>query len=204
MATRRPTLTFWFEFASTYSYLSAMRIETVAADAGVDVRWRPFLLGPIFQRQGWTTSPFNLYPAKGRNMWRDMERLCAAASLPLRRPEPFPQNSLTAARLATIGAAEPWGPAFVKAVYRAEFGEGRDISNLGVMAAILTDLKLPADALIARARTDEAVKSQLKSATEDAEARGLYGAPSFTTESGELFWGNDRLDAAVEWARDHG
>ena len=204
MATRRPTLTFWFEFASTYSYLSAMRIETVAADAGVDVRWRPFLLGPIFQRQGWTTSPFNLYPAKGRNMWRDMERLCAGANLPLRRPEPFPQNSLTAARLATIGAGEPWGPAFVKAVYRAEFGEGRDLSHLGVLAGILADLNLPADALSARARTDEAVKSQLKSTTEDAEARGLFGAPSFTTESGELFWGNDRLDAAVEWARDHG
>lgn len=204
MATRQPTLTFWFEFASTYSYLAAMRIEALAAEAGVNIRWRPFLLGPLFQRQGWNTSPFNLYPAKGRNMWRDMERLCEAAYLPLRRPDPFPQNSLTAARLATIGAGEPWGPAFVKAVYRAEFGEGRDIASLPVLTAVLAELGLPADSLINRARTDEAIKSQLKSTTEDAEARGLFGAPSFTTESGELFWGNDRLEAAIAWAKDHG
>ena len=69
---------FWFEFASTYSYLSAMRIEEDAARLGVAVDWQPFLLGPIFAAQGWNTSPFNLYPAKGRYMWRDMERLCAA------------------------------------------------------------------------------------------------------------------------------
>lgn len=204
MATRQPTLTFWFEFASTYSYIAAVRIEGLAAEAGVNLRWRPFLLGPIFQRQGWTTSPFNLYPAKGRHMWRDMERLCEAMQLPLRRPDPFPQNSLTAARLATIGAGEPWGPAFVKAVYHAEFGQGRDIASLAVLGGVLTELGLPADTLISRARTDEAVKSQLKSTTEDAEARGLFGAPSFTTEAGELFWGNDRLEAAIAWAKDHG
>ena len=65
---------FWFEFASTYSYLAAERIEGVARVMEVEVRWRPFLLGPIFAAQGWTTSPFNLYPAKGANMWRDIER----------------------------------------------------------------------------------------------------------------------------------
>ena len=57
---------FWFDFASTYSYPAAMRIGALAENAGVKVRFRPFLLGPIFKAQGWTTSPFNLYPAKGR------------------------------------------------------------------------------------------------------------------------------------------
>src|SRR5262249_18471137 len=56
-------LDFWFDFASTYSYPAAMRIGALAADAEVTVRFRPFLLGPIFKAQGWTTSPFNLYPA---------------------------------------------------------------------------------------------------------------------------------------------
>src|SRR5436189_201568 len=68
-----PALDFWFDFASTYSYLTAMRITPLAEKASVRVRFRPFLLGAIFQAQGWTTSPFNLYPAKGRNMWRDLE-----------------------------------------------------------------------------------------------------------------------------------
>ncbi|MEM9127969.1 MAG: DsbA family protein, partial [Pseudomonadota bacterium] len=94
------TVQFWFEYASTYSFLSAMRIAETAAQRNVDVEWCPFLLGPIFAEQGWTTSPFNIYPAKGRYMWRDMQRICAARNLPLQKPDPFPQNSLIVARLA--------------------------------------------------------------------------------------------------------
>ena len=96
-------LDFWFEFASTYSYPAAMRIAPLAREAGVTVRFRPFLLGPVFQARGWNTSPFNLYVAKGGNMWRDLERLCADLKLSFRRPEPFPQNSLLAARVALVG-----------------------------------------------------------------------------------------------------
>ena len=76
-----PILDFWFDFASTYSYLAAARIRPLAAAAKVQVRFRPFLLGPIFKAQGWDTSPFNLYEAKGRYMWRDMERLAAELSI---------------------------------------------------------------------------------------------------------------------------
>ena len=106
--TRRSVLEFWYEFASTYSYLTAMRIEPLAEAAGVDIRWRPFLLGPIFAAQGWTSSPFNLFPAKGRYMWRDMERQAAALGVPFRKPDPFPQNALLAARGSPVrfGAAE--------------------------------------------------------------------------------------------------
>src|SRR4249920_271256 len=116
-------LDFWFDFASTYSYPAAVRIGALAARADVRVRFRPFLLGPIFAAQGWTTSPFNLFPAKGRNICRDMERLCAARGLPLQQPKPFPQNSLLAARLA-LAVPEDLRPDFSLAVFRAEFGEG--------------------------------------------------------------------------------
>lgn len=191
---------FWFEFASTYSYLSAMRIEAAAAEAGVAITWRPFLLGPIFAAQGWNTSPFNLYPAKGRYMWRDMERACAAAGLPLRKPTPFPQNGLLAARLALVGAQEGWVAPFAKAVYTAEFGQGLDISKPEVLAPILTGLGLDGPGLLARARTDEAVKGRLKIVTEDAQRQGIFGAPTFVTADGELFWGNDRLADALAWA----
>ena len=95
---RRPVLEFWYEFASTYSYLSAMRIDALAAAAGVAVAWKPFLLGPIFKAQGWDTSPFNLYPAKGRYMVRDLERLAADRGLAFVLPAVFPQNSLRATR----------------------------------------------------------------------------------------------------------
>ena len=67
----------WFEFASTYSYPAVQRIEALAGARGVLVEWKPFLLGPVFRSQGWNDSPFNIYPAKGRYMWRDLERVCA-------------------------------------------------------------------------------------------------------------------------------
>jgi 2-hydroxychromene-2-carboxylate isomerase len=119
-----PVLDFWFDFASTYSYLAAGRIRLLAAEAGVRVRFRPFLLGPIFKTQGWDTSPFNLYEAKGRHMWRDMERLAADFALPFRRPDPFPQNSLLPARVALFGLTQQaWGEKFVVAVFRAQFAQ---------------------------------------------------------------------------------
>src|SRR5262245_44856770 len=74
-------LAVWFELASTYSYLAVSRAPEAARAAGVTLVWRPFLLGPIFQKQGWNDSPFNVYPAKGRYMWRDMERLAARYGL---------------------------------------------------------------------------------------------------------------------------
>ena len=75
------TLDVWFEFASTYSYPALVRIGPLARAAGVRLRFRPFLLGPIFKAQGWDTSPFVIYPAKGRYMWRDLERICADLGL---------------------------------------------------------------------------------------------------------------------------
>ena len=97
--TRQP-LHFWFEFASTYSYPAALRVERVAAARGVPVVWRPFLLAPIFGEQGWRDSPFNIYPVKGRYMWRDLARICEKEGLPFRHPTRFPRNGLLPARVA--------------------------------------------------------------------------------------------------------
>jgi 2-hydroxychromene-2-carboxylate isomerase len=192
---------FWFEFASTYSYPVAMRIEAAAAERGVEVEWKPFLLGPIFAAQGWGDSPFNLYPAKGRYMWRDLERLCVKQGLPLRRPSRFPRSGLLAARVALAGAGEPWLPAFVRAVYHANFAEDRNITDRGVIAELLDGIGLPAAAWISRAES-ELAKEGLRAQTEDAQHRGIFGAPSFCVGD-ELFWGGDRLEDALDWAQRH-
>ena len=118
-----PALDFWFEFASTYSYPAAMRIAALAKASGVTVRWRPFLLGPVFKANGWTTSPFNLFPARGRYMWRDLERICGALDLPFNQPPQFPQNTVLPSRVALVALQQPWGEDFCRAVYSAEFGE---------------------------------------------------------------------------------
>ena len=195
-----PALDFWFDFASTYSYPAAMRIGPLAEQAGVEVRFRPFLLGPIFKDQGWTTSPFNLYPAKGRHMWRDLERLCADLGLPFRRPEPFPQNSLLAARVAIATLEHPWGEDFCRAIFRAQFADGRRIDDAAVMHDVLAGFISDPRPVLAAAQSD-AIKARLRSETEAAQGLGLFGAPSFSTADGELFWGNDRLEQALRWAK---
>jgi 2-hydroxychromene-2-carboxylate isomerase len=175
-----------------------MRIAALATRAGVAVRWRPFLLGPIFGSQGWTDSPFNIYPTKGRYMWRDLERICEAEGLPLKPPVRFPQNGMKAARLALAGEAAGWTANFSRAVYTANFGEQKDISDDAMLGAILEKLGVDASAAFAAANTAEN-KDKLKSQTGEAMARGLFGAPSFTVGE-ELFWGNDRLEQAIAWA----
>jgi 2-hydroxychromene-2-carboxylate isomerase len=195
----RPSIQFWFEFASTYSYLAAMRVEDTAAKAGVGVDWKSFLLGPIFAAQGWNDSPFNIYPAKGAYMWRDMERGCARHALEWRRPTRFPRGALLAARIACVGSREPWCPDFVRAVYRANFAEDREIGEPTVVGEILTGLGLPAATLIEQAQSPEA-KDRLRRQNDEAAGLGIFGAPSFVAD-GELFWGNDRLEEAIAWAK---
>ena len=197
---QRPRLDFWFDFGSTYSYPAALRIQGLAQAAGVEVRYRPFMLGAVFKAQGWETSPFNVYPAKGRYMWRDLERLCHDLSLPLVRPNPFPQNSLLAARVAVAGAGEPWVADFCTAVFRAEFGDGRQIAEIAVIRDILGALGVAPDPLLGGSQIVE-IKARLRSETEEAQRLGIFGSPTFVTEDGELFWGNDRLEAALVWAR---
>lgn len=195
------TIEFWFEFASTYSYPAAMRIEALAAEHGVEVVWRPFLLGPIFAAQGWNDSPFNIYPAKGRYMWRDMERLCAKYGLQLRLPSRFPRASVPAARVAATGMGQPWLPAFVRAVYRANFVDDRDIGERGVIAELLDSIGQPPAPILASAESPIA-RAALRAQVEEAMRAGIFGAPSFVVAGGgegELFWGDDRLQDALDW-----
>lgn len=191
------TLRFWFEFASNYSYLSAERIDEMASAKGVHVEWHPFLLWPIFRAQGWDNSPFNIYPAKGKYVWRDMERLTQSRGLPLTVPDPFPQNSILAARTAIAALEQPEGRDFCRGVFRAEFGQGKTISDPDVLEEVLANCGLETG-LMERATTPE-IKAQLKENTDHAIQLGIFGAPSFLVGD-ELFWGDDRLADAIEMA----
>lgn len=196
------SIEFWFDFASPYSYPAAMRIEALAAANGCAIEWRAFLLGPIFRAQGWTDSPFNLYPAKGRYMWRDLTRSCAALRIPFRKPTAFPRNGLLAARVACAFAGTDWLPAFVRAVYAANFEHDLDIAASATIARCLAACGQDADAVLQRAQAP-AAKAGLRAQTEAAAQLGLFGAPSFRVGD-ELFWGNDRLEAALAWGTARG
>jgi 2-hydroxychromene-2-carboxylate isomerase len=138
-------------------------------------------------------------------MWRDLERICADLKLPFRRPTAFPQSSVLAARVALVGLDDrwgqnSWGEDYCGAVYRAEFADGRRIDEPDTIAAILADLKVDAAAVLAAAQSP-AIKNKLRAETAEAQRLDIFGAPSFRTADGELFWGNDRLESALAWAK---
>lgn len=194
------TLDFWYDFPSPYAYLSAMRIEALADAAGVQVTWRPFLLGPVLSQRVEMPSPFqNAELAQARYRRRDVERLAAGYGLPLAWPSRYPRFSLLASRVALIAAAEGWAAPFSRAVFHANFAADRDIAQPAVVADILAALGREPAPLIERAEAP-ANKAALRAVGEEALALGIFGAPSFVV-AGELFWGNDRLDQALAWAR---
>jgi 2-hydroxychromene-2-carboxylate isomerase len=192
----REPIELWFEFASTYSYLGVTR----AGQLSVPIRYRSFLLGPVFAAQGMQDSPFNVFPVKGRYMWRDLERQCAELGIPFKRPSVFPRGSLLAARIALSNEDQAWVGDFSRRVYQANFGEDRDIGSAEVIAEILIDLKLDPRALRAQAEAPE-TKQALRDRTELAISLGIFGAPTWRVGD-ELFWGSDRVDQAVRfWQR---
>ena len=195
------SIEFWFDFGSNYSYLSMLRIHRLAADAGIGVRLKPFMLGPIFKALGWESSPFVLQTMKGNYVWRDMQRQCEKYGLRWQRPSVFPRNALLAARVALQGDGQPWLADFCEQVMQANFADDREIGDETVIAAILDKLGADSVAIIAAAKT-EAAKSALRERTADAQARGIFGAPMFFVGD-EMFWGNDRLEDAIALAVQH-
>jgi 2-hydroxychromene-2-carboxylate isomerase len=192
---QQPTLEFWFDYASNYSYLSGMRMRQLIAGEGIAVRWRPFLLGPIFKEAGWNNSPFVIQKDKGAYMWRDIVRECEKYGQPWQRPSVFPRNSVLAARIGLIGEDQPWMLDFCELVMLDNFSLDRDIGNEQNMTAILDSMGLDAADILRRAVADDN-KQRLRERTAQAQAKGIFGAPTFFVGD-EMFWGNDRLSDAV-------
>jgi 2-hydroxychromene-2-carboxylate isomerase len=197
---RQPSIEFWFDLSSNYSYLSAMRIEDAAQRAGVAVRWRPFLLGPIFAALGWEGSPFVVQKEKGAYVFQDMQRQCRKYGLPWRQPSVFPRRTVLPARIAVLAGDEPWQPAWCREIMRLNFGDDRDVDTPEVATEVLERLGLPAAQILEAAVSDEN-RQRLRAATQSARERGIFGAPTFFVGD-DMYWGNDRLDDALEAAAD--
>jgi len=190
------SIEFWFDFGSNYSYLSVMRVVR----NGIDVVWRPFLLGPIFQSFGWNNSPFVLQKEKGEYTWRDMARQCAKYGIPWRMPTEFPRLGVLPLRIMLVAEGQPWAGEFARRVMLRNFHLDQEIQSKDAMTSILFDLGLPAAEIIAAA-TSDATKARLREQTETAKTRKIFGAPTFFAR-GEMFWGNDRLDDALRYGSD--
>ncbi|MGX9217190.1 DsbA family protein [Massilia varians] len=194
-----PPIEFWFEFGSNYSYLSAMRIEALARSASVPLHWKPFLLGPIFRELGWQSSPFAEQEEKGEYVWRDMARRAAKYGIPFTRPSAFPRRALLPVRVALLGAQQAWMGEYCRRIMLRNWSEDADIDDAGTVLAALEGLVAEPEAVLREAE-GEANKAALRAQTAAARMLGIFGAPTFIVQ-GELFWGDDRLEDALEFAQ---
>jgi 2-hydroxychromene-2-carboxylate isomerase len=193
----QPAIEFWFDFSSPYSYLAAEKIDALAASYQRSVHWRPILLGAIFQITN--AVPLVQLPLKGDYSVRDFARSARFLGLPFTMPSQFPLPTQQAARAYYWLCDHEMAKAhdFARAIFRALFVHDRDISDLAVVCDVAASMGLDPDALsLAVARPE--VKAQLKSETDAAILKGVFGAPFFMVGD-ESFWGVDRLPQLEQW-----
>ena len=189
------TVEFYFDFGSPYSYLAYKALPGIAAARGAQIVWKPMLLGGVFKASG-NQSPAQI-PAKSQWMNQDMQRWAARYGAPFKRNPHFPINTLTLMR----GAAgmQPRATDFdkyVEVIFHAMWAEPRNLGEPAELAAVLREAGFDADGFLALVN-DPAVKERLKQQTEEAVARGVFGAPTFFVGD-DMFWGQDRLDFVAE------
>ena len=188
---------FYFDFGSPYGYLATFRIEALAARHGRTVDWRAILLGAVFKVTGQT--PLIGQPLRGDYFRRDMERMAREFGAPFSFPESFPLHSVAAGRAFywLKDRSPERAVALARRLYRAHWGEGRDIGAPDRVAGEAAALGLDRAAVLA-ALADDAVKSRLRREVERAMGHGVFGSPGFLID-GEPFWGCDKFDQMERW-----
>jgi 2-hydroxychromene-2-carboxylate isomerase len=183
---------FFFDFGSPAAYLAFTQLPRIAADAGAAIVWRPMLLGGVFKATG-NASPV-MVAAKGKWMNADLARWAARYGVPLNMPPGFPINTLALMRGAVgMQLREPARfDAYVAAVYAALFGRGENLGDFEVVGRVLAAAGFDAAAFMALT-ADPEVKQGLIANTDEAVARGAFGAPTLFVGD-EMHFGQDRLD----------
>jgi len=188
---------FYFEFSSPYGYIASQLVDEVSGRIGREMRWRPFLLGPIFKATG--QAPLVDIPLKGDYSRRDFERSARYHGVKLAMPPKFPVGTVAAVRafywVHDLDAAQ--ARRLAKSLYAAYFVHGRDIGAPEVVVEIAGSEGIDTAALQA-ALADAVVKERVKGEVDQAMARGVFGSPYFVVD-GEPFWGCDRIPMLEEW-----
>ena len=193
------TIEFWVGYGSTYSYLSVMRIDQAVSNAGLTIEWKPFNIRELMIEKGLPTGPFIPRPEKLAYMWRDLERRAQRRGLPYTKPQQYPVNSQSTVRVAFLASLEGWCSEFSRKVFEMNFCEGRVIGGTGNLEAALVELDRDAEVTIQRAHEID-IENGLATQTRRAIDLGMFGSPHFRVGE-ELFWGDDRLEDAIEWCR---
>ncbi len=183
------TLEFYFDYGSPYSYLADTQVEAIARRTGATLVRKPMLLGGVFKATG-NHSPAEL-PQKSAWSGFDMPLWARHYGVPFQRNPFFPVNTLALMRGAAAAQIDGSFERYHPAVFKAMWVEGRNLNDMQEVAAVLTAAGLDAGKFGARIQ-DQDVKDRLKATTEEAVARGVFGAPTCFVDK-MMFFGNDRL-----------
>jgi len=191
---------FFFDVGSPASYLAWTQLESIAQRTNAKIIWRPMLLGAVFQATG-NASPAAV-PAKGAYMLKDLQHFSNIYGVPFNFNPFFPLNTMHLMRGATAYLEEPEFQTYLAAIFNTLWSEQLNMESPEVVAEVLTKAGIDVTDFMARISETE-VKERLKDTTEEAVARGVFGAPSFFV-NGEMFFGQDRLSfvetALKEWS----
>lgn len=191
---------FWYSIGSTYSYLTVMRLAKVERACGGEFRWRPFNVRHVMIEQN--NIPFKDKPVKTAYMWRDIERRAERYGLAPRIPAPYPIPGLVLAnQIATLGAEEGWVADYTRATYRRWFEGGEPAGEEPNISESLKEIGRDPGQVLSAAQSKRIIDA-LATATNEAMELGVFGSPTFVVD-GEVFWGDDRLDDALLWAKTH-
>ena len=180
-------LEFFYDYVSAYSYLANSQLRNIK---GVEVHYRPMLLGAVMQASG--NSPPGLVPAKGAYMNKDLARWAERYVIPFKFNSIFPQSTLSALRLAIAAQRRGVFDDVHQNLFDAMFVHDLDLSNQEVLVQILSDAELNVDELTGDL-SSQSIKDELRANTEEAVQRGAFGAPTFFVGD-QMFFGNDRID----------
>ena len=189
---------FWFSIGSTYTYLSVTRLKEVEQKFEVKFSWQPFSVRKIMIEMDNVPFP-PTKQVKADYMWRDIERRAQGYGFEAKVPAPYPLNEFDLAnRIAVIGMQEGWCSEYVIATYRRWFVAGLEPGSEPNVSESLREIDQDPERVLELADDDDIRKAYL-SQTEQGQSKNIFGSPSFIVD-GELFWGDDRLEDAVNWA----
>jgi 2-hydroxychromene-2-carboxylate isomerase len=194
-----PMIDFWFSIGSTYSYLTVMRLAETEKATGISFRWRPFNVRRVMIEQN--NIPFKDKPVKAAYMWRDIERRAQRYGLSPRLPAPYPLPGLVLAnQVATLGVEEGWVADYTRATYRRWFEGGEAAGEEPNLSASLSEIGCDPPEVLTTAQSKR-IADALEASTDEAMKLGVFGSPTFVVGD-EVFWGDDRLDDAILWAKE--
>ena len=185
---------FYFDISSPWTYLAFSRVENIAEKCGVDIDWKPILVGGVFNSVNETVyeQRANPHPIKGRYYIKDLQDWAQFCRIEIGAPPVFPVRAVNLMRAALVALDAGCLPDFSRSAFHAYWGELRDVSQPEELAQICTGVGLDPNDVAEKINSDD-IKGRLRTNTEELVARGGFGSPTMFINGSDMYFGNDRL-----------